>query len=64
MFISFLLALIVFNSTDLSVIFLQMPFMAFHFTFIGTYALHFLTFFSAALVLSGGIKAAQFFSHV
>ena len=64
MFISFLLTLVVFNSTDLSCIFMQIPFLAFHFIFIGSTAYHFLTFFSITLVLSGGIKAAQFFSHV
>lgn len=64
MFISFLLTIVVFNSTDLSVIFLQIPFMSFHFLFIGPTAFHFLTFFSMSLVLSGGIKAAQFFAHV
>ena len=64
MFISFLLTVVVCNSTDLSVIFLQIPFMMFHFVFIGNSAWHFLTFFSMTLVLSGGIKAAQFFSHV
>jgi len=64
MFISFLLTIVVFNSTDLSIIFLQIPFMAFHFIFIGSSAWHFLTVFSMSLVLSGGIKAAQFFSHV
>jgi len=64
MFISFLLTVVVFNSTDLSVIFLQIPFMAFHFMFLGTSAWHFLTFFSMTLVLSGGIKAAQFLAHV
>lgn len=64
MFISFLLTIVVFNSTDLSIIFLQIPFMAFHFLFIGSSAWHFLTLFSMSLVLSGGIKAAQFFSHV
>lgn len=64
MFISFLLTVVVFNSTDLSLIFLQIPFMTFHFLFIGSSAWHFLTIFSMSLVLSGGIKAAQFFAHV
>ena len=64
MFISFLLTIVVFNSTDLSIIFLQIPFMSFHFLFIGGTGWHFLTLFSMSLVLSGGIKAAQFFSHV
>jgi NADH:ubiquinone oxidoreductase subunit 5 (subunit L)/multisubunit Na+/H+ antiporter MnhA subunit len=64
MFISFLLTIVVFNTTDLSLIFLQTPFMAFHYLFIGNTAIHFLSFFSFCLVTSGGIKAAQFFAHV
>jgi NADH:ubiquinone oxidoreductase subunit 5 (subunit L)/multisubunit Na+/H+ antiporter MnhA subunit len=64
MFISFALSLIVFNTTDLSLIFIQTPFMSFHYMFISGLSFHFLTFFSTTLVLSGGIKAAQFFSHV
>ena len=64
MFISFILTIVVFNSTDLSIIFLQIPFMAFHFIFMGSTAWHFLTFFSMTLILSGGIKAAQFMAHV
>jgi len=64
MFISFLLTIIVFNSTDLSLIFLEIPFLTFHYLFISNYALHFLTLYSFTLVTSGGIKAAQFFSHV
>lgn len=64
MFISFLLTIVMFNSTDLSSIFVQIPFISFHFIFIGSTAYHFLTFFSIMLILSGGIKAAQFFSHV
>jgi NADH-quinone oxidoreductase subunit L len=51
-------------TTDLSLIFIQIPFMAFHYLFVGSVALHFLTFFSFCLVTSGGIKAAQFFFHV
>lgn len=64
MFLSFLLTISVFSTTDLSVMFLQIPFMTFHYFFVGEYALHFISFFSTCLVLSGGIKAAQFFSHV
>lgn len=64
MFISFILTIIVFNTTDLSLIFLQTPFLAFHYVFFGNFAVHFLTLFSFCLVTSGGIKAAQFFAHV
>lgn len=64
MFISFILTLVVYNTTDLSIIFLQVPFFAFHYSFFGTYGAHFLTLFSFLLATSGCIKAAQFFSHV
>lgn len=64
MFISFFLTIVIFNTTDLSLIFLQTPFLTFHYVFIGNTAIHFLTLFSFALVTSGGIKAAQFFAHV
>ena len=64
MFITFFLTIVIFNTTDLSLIFLQTPFLTFHYVFIGNTAIHFLTLFSFTLVTSGGIKAAQFFSHV
>ena len=64
MFITFTLAIVVFNSTDLSVIFLKSPFLLFHLIYFGDYSFHFLTFFTVCLVLTGGIKAAQFFFHV
>ena len=64
MFISFILTINIFNSTDLSIIFLQTPFMAFHYLFLGNSSIHFITLFSFCLVTSGAIKAAQFFFHV
>ena len=64
MFFSFLLTINTFNTTDLSLIFVQTPFLAFHYVFIGDTAIHFITLFSFCLVTSGGIKAAQFFFHV
>lgn len=64
MFFTFMLTINVFMSTDLSIIFLQVPFMAFHYIFFGNLACHFLTLFSLTLTISGTIKAAQFFSHV
>lgn len=64
MFLSFVLAILVFNTTDLSLIFLQTPFFAFHYVFFGSLSTHFLTLFSFVLALSGVIKAAQFFFHV
>lgn len=64
MFLSFILAILFFNTTDLSLIFLQIPFFSFHYVFFGSKALHFLSFFSFCIVTSGVIKAAQFFFHV
>ena len=64
MFFSFILTINTFNTTDLSLLFLQIPFYTFHYIFIGNHAVHFLTLFSFCLVTSGAIKAAQFFSHV
>lgn len=64
MFFAFLLTVNTFNTTDLSLIFVQTPFLAFHYLFFGDYAVHFITLFSFCLVTSGGIKGAQFFSHV
>jgi len=64
MFFSFLLTINIFNTTDLSLIFIQTPFLAFHYLFIGNMSIHFITLFSFCLVTSGAIKAAQFFFHV
>ena len=64
MFFSFLLTINTFNTTDLSLIFVQTPFLAFHYLFFGDQAIHFITLFSFCLTTSGGIKAAQFFFHV
>ena len=64
MFVSFLLSILLFNTTDLSLIFLQIPFYLFHYLFVGHLAFHFLTLFGFCLVTSGVIKAAQFFFHV
>ena len=64
MFFSFLLTINTFNTTVLSLIFIQTPFLAFHYIFFGDTAIHFITLFSFCLVTSGGIKAAQFFFHV
>lgn len=64
MFLSFILSIVFFNTTDLSLIFIQSPFMIFHYINIGSFSLHFLTFFAFTLSTSGVIKAAQFFFHV
>ena len=62
--LAFILTIVIFNTTDLSLIFLQIPFLTFHYLFFGNMAIHFLTLFSFCIVTSGVIKAAQFFFHV
>lgn len=64
LFWSFILTILVFNSTDLSIIFLEIPFFLFYNLNFNYYSIHFLTFFALTIVLSGVIKAAQFFFHV
>lgn len=64
MFFAFLLTVNTYCTTDLSLIFLQTPFLTFHYLFLGETAWHFLTVFSFCLTTSGAIKAAQFFFHV
>ena len=64
MFCAFILVINVYLTLDLSIIFLHTPFLALHYLFCGNMSLHFLTFFSICIVISGTIKAAQFFSHV
>lgn len=64
MFLSFIMCILFFNTTDLSLIFLQIPFLMFHYLFLGNVAVHLLTLFGFCLVTSGAIKAAQFFFHV
>jgi NADH-quinone oxidoreductase subunit L len=64
MFFSFILVVVMFNTTDLALIFLQIPFLSFHYVFFGNLGIHFLTLFSLSIAISGVIKAAQFFSHV
>lgn len=64
MFLSFMLTIVIFNTTDLSLLFLQAPFMAFNYLFLGQFGIHLLSFFTFCLSTSGVIKAAQFFFHV
>lgn len=60
----FFLIILFFNSTDLSLIFLQSPFFLFFNLYIFGFGFNVLNIISLFLVFSGGIKAAQFFSHV
>lgn len=64
MFFSFILVVNMFNTCDLALIFLQIPFLSYHYLFMGYFGVHFLSLFSFTIAVSGVIKAAQFFSHV
>ena len=53
-----------FQSTDFSIIFISIPFFLFYFIFIGSFSINLLSLLALFLVLGGGIKGAQFISHV
>lgn len=64
MFFFFILSILIFKTTDLSLILIQVPFLIFHGFFFSNIFFHFLTVYSFCLALSGVIKSAQFFFHV
>lgn len=63
-FIAFNLAILVFNTSDLSIIFLKVPFFIFHVFYINSISINFIVFFTMLIALAGAIKGAQFFFHV
>jgi NADH-quinone oxidoreductase subunit L len=63
-FIAFNLSILVFNTSDLSIIFLKVPFFLFHIFYINTLSINFIFFFTLLIALAGCIKGAQFFFHV
>lgn len=60
----FFIIILFFNTTDLSLIFLQTPFLLYFNIYIFEFGFNILNIISVFLVIAGGIKAAQFFSHV
>lgn len=64
LFGAFLLAINVFHSCDLAVIFIQIPFLSIHYVFLGSFGIHFLTLLAGCIALGGVIKCAQFGFHV
>jgi NADH:ubiquinone oxidoreductase subunit 5 (subunit L)/multisubunit Na+/H+ antiporter MnhA subunit len=64
MFLMFIWSILFFNTTDLSLIFLQIPFLTFHYIFFMGFGFHFLSLFALTLALSGVVKSAQFGFHV
>lgn len=63
-FITFNLTILVFNSTDLTIIFCKTPFFIFHSLYINTISINFVFLFTITLSLASCIKGAQFFFHV
>lgn len=63
-FIMFLLCLLIFNTTDLSILFLQIPFFLFYNIYIGMFGINLLTILSFCIVIASAVKAAQFMFHV
>lgn len=64
MFLFFMFSVLIFKSTDVSLILIQAPFLLFHGFQISFFFIHFLSLYSLCLALSGVIKSAQFFFHV
>lgn len=64
MFLSLVLVINTFSSTDLSLIFTEVPFIALYFLWFANYPIHVISFLATCLLLSGVVKAAQFFFHV
>lgn len=64
MFCTLTVCINLFTTTDLSSIFIQIPFFCFHYLTIFNFEVHTLTLISFCIATSGAVKAAQFFSHV
>jgi len=63
-FITFVLSVLVFNSTDLTIIFSKTPFLIFHSIFICNISINFLFLYTITISIAASIKGAQFFFHV
>jgi len=64
LFGAFILSVNVFHSCDLSLIFIQAPFLSLHYIFFGSIGLHFLTILAFLIAAGAVIKCAQFGFHV
>jgi NADH-quinone oxidoreductase subunit L len=64
MFTAYILIGLMFHTTDLSALFFKVPFYIFHLLVIGPFGFNFLFVLSTLILIAGGIKAAQFYSHV
>lgn len=63
-FITLILFVLVFGTTDMSVLFYKAPFYMYHYVFIGNYAINAIFLITMNISLAGCIKGAQIFSHV
>lgn len=63
-FIAFFIIIVTFNTTDFSLLFLQIPFFIFYNIYIGIFGLNLLNFIAFLISISGAVKAAQFLFHV
>jgi len=61
---SFFIVILLFNSSDLGVVFLQTPYFIFYNTYLFNTGFNTLNLLSLFILFSGAVKAAQFFFHV
>ena len=64
MFGSFVFSLLLFHSTDLTAVFVQLPFRVSYFLWIAGWEFQVISILAFSLSTAGAIKGAQFFSHV
>ena len=64
MFGAFILTLLVFHTTDLTTVFIQMPFKVSYYILVLGWQFQLLPVLTFSLATAGAIKGAQFFSHV
>lgn len=63
-FIAFMFFISVMNTTDFSILFLQIPFFMFFNLYVGPIGLNLLNVLGVLIAASGAVKAAQFLFHV
>ena len=62
-FFSFILIILNYNSTDLSILFFKTPFLLLHTIYLFNAGVNLVTILSLLIVLAGSVKAAQFIVH-
>jgi NADH-quinone oxidoreductase subunit L len=64
LFTVFVFLIFIFNTTDLSVLFIQVPFFIFYNVYFCSYGFNLINLLSIFLLIASAVKAAQFFFHV